>query len=182
MFTGIVTDIGELTAVTPGGQKGDRKFVIRTKHDLAPVPMGASIACSGCCLTVVEKGADWFAVEASELTFAYDGHPALDGLSLSIPAGALCGLLGPNGSGKSTFLQILAGAIFHNEGSVNYTNQQGNIIAEEDIFKSVSFCAPYLELIEEMTAAEQIHFHKKFKDCEKRDEKKTQVKKLKNNN
>ncbi len=65
MFTGIVTDVGELTAVTPGGQKGDRRFVIRTRHDMAPVPMGASIACSGCCLTVVEKGPDWFAVEAS---------------------------------------------------------------------------------------------------------------------
>ena len=65
MFTGIVTDVGELTAVEPGGQKGDRRFVIRTRHDLAPVPMGASIACSGCCLTVVEKGPDWFAVEAS---------------------------------------------------------------------------------------------------------------------
>jgi riboflavin synthase len=65
MFTGIVTDVGEITALTPGGQAGDRKFVIRTKHDMAPIAMGASIACSGCCLTVVEKGADWFAVEAS---------------------------------------------------------------------------------------------------------------------
>ena len=65
MFTGIVSDVGEITALTPGGQKGDRRFVVRTKHDLAPVPMGASIACSGCCLTVVEKGPDWFAVEAS---------------------------------------------------------------------------------------------------------------------
>jgi riboflavin synthase len=65
MFTGIVTDIGEITTLTPGGQKGDRRFVIRTKHDLKPVPIGASIACSGCCLTVVEKGPDWFAVEAS---------------------------------------------------------------------------------------------------------------------
>lgn len=65
MFTGIVTDVGEITALTPGGQAGDRKFVIRTKHDMAPIAMGASIACSGCCLTVVEKGADWFAVEVS---------------------------------------------------------------------------------------------------------------------
>jgi riboflavin synthase len=66
MFTGIVTDIGEITALTPGGQAGDRRFTIRTKHDMGPVPMGASIACSGCCLTVIEKGADWFAVEASQ--------------------------------------------------------------------------------------------------------------------
>ncbi len=65
MFTGIVTDIGEITTVTPGGQVGDRRFVIRTKHDMKPVAIGASIACSGCCLTVIEKGADWFAVEAS---------------------------------------------------------------------------------------------------------------------
>jgi riboflavin synthase len=65
MFTGIVTDIGEITAVKPGGQTGDRRFVVRTRHDMKPVPMGASIACSGCCLTVIEKGADWFAVEAS---------------------------------------------------------------------------------------------------------------------
>jgi len=68
MFTGIVTDIGEITALTPGGKAGDRRFAIRTKHDMGPVPMGASIACSGCCLTVIEKGADWFAVEASQET------------------------------------------------------------------------------------------------------------------
>jgi len=65
MFTGIVTDIGEITAVKPGGQAGDRRFVICTRHDMKPVAIGASIACSGCCLTVIEKGADWFAVEAS---------------------------------------------------------------------------------------------------------------------
>ena len=65
MFTGIVTDVGEITALTPGGQAGDRKFVIKTRHDMTPIAIGASIACSGCCLTVVEKGADWFAVEVS---------------------------------------------------------------------------------------------------------------------
>jgi riboflavin synthase len=65
MFTGIVTDVGEITALTPGGQAGDRKFVVRTRHDMTPIAMGASIACSGCCLTVIEKGADWFAVEVS---------------------------------------------------------------------------------------------------------------------
>jgi len=65
MFTGIVTDIGEITSVTPGGQAGDRRFVVRTRHDMAPIAIGASIACSGCCLTVVDKGKDWFAVEVS---------------------------------------------------------------------------------------------------------------------
>lgn len=65
MFTGIVTDVGEITALTAGGQAGDRRFVIRTRHDMRPIAMGASIACSGCCLTVIEKGDDWFAVEVS---------------------------------------------------------------------------------------------------------------------
>jgi riboflavin synthase len=66
MFTGIVTDIGEIRSVTPGGSGDDRRFVVHTRHDLAPIAIGASIACSGCCLTVVEKGDDWFAVEVSE--------------------------------------------------------------------------------------------------------------------
>jgi riboflavin synthase len=65
MFTGIVTDIGEITAMSPGGQAGDRRFVIHTRHDMTPIAIGASIACSGCCLTVVEKGRNWFAVEVS---------------------------------------------------------------------------------------------------------------------
>lgn len=65
MFTGIVSDIGEVVSVGRGGKAEDRRFVIRTRHDLTPVAIGASIACSGCCLTVVEKGADRFTVEAS---------------------------------------------------------------------------------------------------------------------
>lgn len=65
MFTGIVTDVGEITAMAPGGSQGDRRFVIRTRHGMAQIAIGASIACSGCCLTVVEKGKDWFAVEVS---------------------------------------------------------------------------------------------------------------------
>jgi riboflavin synthase len=65
MFTGIVTDIGEIVSLTPGGQTGDRRFTVRTRHEVKPIPMGASIACSGCCLTVIEKGADRFTVEAS---------------------------------------------------------------------------------------------------------------------
>jgi riboflavin synthase len=65
MFTGIVTDIGEITSVVPGDRAGDRRFVVRTRHDMAPIAIGASIACSGCCLTVLEKGSDWFAVEVS---------------------------------------------------------------------------------------------------------------------
>ena len=69
MFTGIVSDMGEIVEVKPGGQgsskPGDRRFTVRTRHDMTPIAIGASIACAGCCLTVVEKGRDWFAVEVS---------------------------------------------------------------------------------------------------------------------
>jgi riboflavin synthase len=67
MFTGIVTDIG---TITKAEQRGDLRLVIQCGYDIASVDMGASIACSGCCLTVVDKGADWFAVDASAETVA----------------------------------------------------------------------------------------------------------------
>ena len=62
MFTGIVTDIG---TVRRAEQRGDRRLEIATAYDLATVDLGASIACSGVCLTVVDKGDDWFAVDVS---------------------------------------------------------------------------------------------------------------------
>jgi riboflavin synthase len=62
MFTGIVTDIGTIRSTE---QRGDLRMVIGTSYDMASVAIGASIACSGVCLTVVDKGADWFAVDAS---------------------------------------------------------------------------------------------------------------------
>jgi len=65
MFTGIVTDIG---TVVKAEQRGDLRLHIRTGYDLATVDLGASIACSGVCLTVVDKGGDWFAVDVSAET------------------------------------------------------------------------------------------------------------------
>jgi riboflavin synthase len=65
MFTGIVTDVGEVVSAE---QRGDLRLQIRTGFDLSTVELGASIACSGVCLTVVDKGADWFAVDVSSET------------------------------------------------------------------------------------------------------------------
>jgi riboflavin synthase len=70
MFTGIVTDLAAVRAITPEGDGRDRRFEIATGYDTAEIALGASIACSGPCLTVVEKGAGWFAVEASGETLA----------------------------------------------------------------------------------------------------------------
>ncbi len=65
MFTGIITDIG---TIRKSNQRGDLRLVIGCGYDMAGVDLGASIACSGCCLTVVDKGADWFAIDASAET------------------------------------------------------------------------------------------------------------------
>ncbi len=69
MFTGIITDLGRVDAVVPAGES-DSRFRIATAYDLTEVEIGASIACSGCCLTVVEKDAGSFAVDVSGETLA----------------------------------------------------------------------------------------------------------------
>src|ERR1700728_2624338 len=68
MFTGIVTDIGRVRSIRETNR--DRRFDIETAYDLASVEIGASISHAGCCLTVVEKGAGWFAVEVSGETLS----------------------------------------------------------------------------------------------------------------
>lgn len=68
MFTGIVTDIGRVRASVPASDRRDTRFEIETRFPAAEIAIGASICCSGACLTVVEKGQGWFAVDASAET------------------------------------------------------------------------------------------------------------------
>ena len=65
MFTGIVTDLGEILELE---QKGDLRARIKTNYDTAGITFGASIACDGICLTAVDFGDDWFDVEISSET------------------------------------------------------------------------------------------------------------------
>ena len=67
MFTGIITDVGRIEAAE---QRGDLRLRIATRYDMATVDLGASIACSGVCLTVVAKGEGWFAVDLSQETLS----------------------------------------------------------------------------------------------------------------
>jgi riboflavin synthase len=71
MFTGIVSDIGAITRIE---RRGDTRVVVSTAYDTATIDLGASIACSGVCLTVVDKGRDadggWFAVDVSGETIS----------------------------------------------------------------------------------------------------------------
>jgi riboflavin synthase len=74
MFTGIITAVGVVRSVAPLGGGADMRLIIQTSWpDAAAIPIGASIACSGCCLTAVEVGQDWFAVEVSGETLSKTG-------------------------------------------------------------------------------------------------------------
>ena len=67
MFTGIITDVGTIDAIEP---RGDSRIRIATSYDTAGIDLGASIACSGVCLTVVDKAPGWFAVDVSGETLS----------------------------------------------------------------------------------------------------------------
>lgn len=78
MFTGIITDVGRVLEMSPA-------LKISTAFDVTTIDIGASIACSGVCLTVVDKGDDWFSAEVSEETLActtLGGWQASSGVNL----------------------------------------------------------------------------------------------------
>lgn len=67
MFTGIITDLGSVQSIL---NNGDKRFVFNTAFEMDTVDIGASIACSGVCLTVVEKGQGWFSADVSAETLS----------------------------------------------------------------------------------------------------------------
>lgn len=71
-------------------------------------------------------------------------------------------ITGPNGSGKSTLLQTIGGMLQLSEGSISFHKSQKDV-SIETIHENISFCAPYMDVIEEMTLIEFLNFHKNFK-------------------
>lgn len=84
------------------------------------------------------------------------------GIEGAFQAGERWAILGPNGSGKSTLLKVFSGHLTPSKGDIFFENQ-GIRIKEEEVFKSVSYAAPYIELIEEFTLEEALRFHAKLK-------------------
>lgn len=82
--------------------------------------------------------------------------------SISFNQGEAYAITGPNGSGKSTLLQIMAGSMALSEGTINW-HLNNTPLQAENIFQHISIAAPYLELIEEMSAREFLEFHHGFK-------------------
>jgi ABC-type multidrug transport system ATPase subunit len=82
--------------------------------------------------------------------------------SYDFSSGTRYAVTGPNGSGKSTLLSIISGQMPVSEGVVRYSSHAGEIPVEE-IYKHMAIAAPYMDLIEELTLEEHLHFHFKLK-------------------
>ncbi len=77
-------------------------------------------------------------------------------------------IIGSNGSGKSTLLQVIAGSLMNSEGGIEFNIQSSTLkIEEEERYKYLSYCAPYLDLFDELTLTESIEFQEKFKPFQK---------------
>ena len=83
-------------------------------------------------------------------------------VTYQLTPGNFYAITGPNGSGKSTLLQAISGSLLLNEGKCEWSLPQQSL-TPENVYRHVSICAPYLELIEEMTAKEFLDFHQGFK-------------------
>lgn len=90
-------------------------------------------------------------------------------LTYTFEVGQSYAITGPNGSGKSTLLQVLSGAMQTSEGNCQWSmvnlpaGRQGGQLENENVFNHISICAPYLEVVEEMTVKEFLEFHQHFK-------------------
>lgn len=84
------------------------------------------------------------------------------GANLQFASGTSYAITGPNGSGKSTLLQVIGGMLQLSEGTLK-SALGSTQLAVEEAFKHVSFCAPYMEVVEEMTLIEFLEFHQQFK-------------------
>ena len=83
-------------------------------------------------------------------------------LTYNFEAGKSYAITGPNGSGKSTLLQAIGGALHLNEGSIDFSIADCKLQIENH-YQHISICAPYLEVVEEMTVKEFLKFHSQFK-------------------
>lgn len=101
-------------------------------------------------------------IKTIEISKTFDKKHIFSNITLELKKDTIYGISGRNGSGKSTFLKILAGYITPNSGEIIYS-VKGNIIPSSEIYRNVSFAAPYLDLYEGATLLETLIFHFELK-------------------
>lgn len=99
-----------------------------------------------------------FIIEVKNLSKRYNREWVFKDLTYTFQSGKTYAITGPNGSGKSTLLQVLWGQLLQTAGTITYGLNGANIPTEE-IYTQLSIATPYLDLIDEFTLEEQLHFH-----------------------
>ncbi|MEP0366951.1 MAG: ABC transporter ATP-binding protein [Cyclobacteriaceae bacterium] len=104
-------------------------------------------------------------IEARGLGKRFNRDWIFKDLNTTIESGSKLAIVGPNGSGKSTLLKILGTYSIPTRGEISYHSEHGQL-STDDIQVRMNFAAPYFNLIEEYTLAEQLAFHAKFKEAD----------------
>lgn len=102
-------------------------------------------------------------IELKDIAKRYKLEWVLRNVSLNFNADKAYAITGPNGSGKSTLLKILSGHLTPTKGNIEFFSENRKLPAEE-VYRHLSYAAPYIDLIEEFTLLEALQFHQKFKN------------------
>lgn len=100
-------------------------------------------------------------IELEQVAKRYRREWILRKVNLTIEAGRRYAIEGPNGSGKSTLLRMISGHLTPSKGKIRHS-LPGQLIDIDQVYRHLSYAAPYIELIEELTLAEALRFHRRF--------------------
>ncbi|MBL4707536.1 MAG: ATP-binding cassette domain-containing protein [Flavobacteriales bacterium] len=101
-------------------------------------------------------------IDLHDLGKRYHKEWIFKGVSTSFQQNSSTGIIGSNGSGKSTLLKLISAAELCSKGSITY-QLENKVLEQENLYLELSFAAPYIDLIEELSCQELIEFHLKFK-------------------
>lgn len=113
------------------------------------------------CLEGLDKAKEMI-IDLDKVSKRYTRHWIIRNLSMQFVSDQPYALLGSNGSGKSTLLKMISGYLSPSKGTISYTSK-GESVSRSDIYKAVSFAAPYVSPLRDLTIAEMLKFYLQFK-------------------